>query len=229
MKSFLLLFLVLLISYGLHAQMINNKVTIYLGYQSGGFQGKKMVQDGTFSSPSLFSNYHQLTGYSVKGLISSGTFISLGLGLSYSSASGWNLTSFNDYTNSTAKQYSLCPTIQFHNRYKPVGISNRAKVFFEAGPNFGVSRLKLTQGLFDIQTKNQTAVSQPLSSHESYLGLKARAGLELVVSQSFGFWFSYSLEYNRVDAKLFNDNYFSSTQIDLGLMLRFKNNKRYYY
>lgn len=234
MRKIVLIAITLFLSYFSHAQLLDNKINIYIGYNQGAFHGKEMVNEGSFISPSLYPNYNDLTELSFKALVKRNKFYSLGLGFNnlnasaWNTTSGWNMVSFRIYNNSKIKQYSLTPTIQIHNKFAKTGVFNRIKLFFEIAPTIGLSELTLVYPLFDIQNQNEI-VSQPMNSRDIFYGIESNVGFELSITRTFGLFFSYSIQQNWVKSKLYNDNKFFCSNIGLGLVIRLIQNKRFYY
>lgn len=228
MKNVVLITFLFLLSFFCQAQLIDNKINIYFGYNQGGFHGKETIKEGSFISPSLYSNYSDLMELSFKAYVKRNKFYSLGLGFNSLNASGWKMASSQIYNNSKIKQYSLSPTIQIHNKFAETGIFNRIRIFLEIAPNVGLSELTLANPLFDIQGQNGI-VSQPMNSRNIFYGIKSNVGFELSITRAFGIYLSYSIQQNWVKSKLYNDNKFLCSNIGIGLVIRLEKDKRFYY
>jgi hypothetical protein len=227
MKILIYMLIPTMFSMSAFSQRIDNKVNIYIGYQTGSFQGPNTVTEGSFMSPSLFANFNKVNGMSVEVSNRVNKFFSITLGASNLNASDWRNGMNNDYTGATISLFSLSPGVQFHSAFKPLGLLNKVKPFLEIAPTVGFSSLKLAHSMFDIQGQNGS-VAQPLTSINAFGGIKAQAGAALILSNYFGVHMSYSYQYNRISSKLFNDKFFAVSQVNLGFYLRLKNDKMIY-
>jgi hypothetical protein len=227
MRRIILIAILLFLSHSGHAQLLDNKINMYIGYNTGAFLGKESVNKGSFIFPSLYSNFHDLMILSFKTIVKGNQYYSFGVGFNNLYASGWETDKSQIYNNSMIKQYSLSPIIQIHNKYEETGIFNRITGFFEIAPTIGLSNLTLEYPLFDIQDQNGN-ISQPMSSYDIFYGIKCDVGFNLAITRAFGIYFAYSIQHNWINSKLYNDNQFSSSQLGLGLVIRFEKDKRYY-
>jgi hypothetical protein len=228
MKKTGLLTIVIFATYISYAQPIDNKINVYFGYSSGGFHGKEMIKENNYISPSLFDNFKNLKGLSLKALINKNQSYSIGLGCNISDAYNWELQDYYDYLKSGIKLYSLSPIIQFHNKFTERGLTNRIKAFIEIAPTIGFSTLILSDSLFDIQSESRS-FSQPMKSNDINFGIEGKTGLELIITRAFGLYFAYSFHQRWVTSKFYPDKHFTSSQLDFGIFLRFKKDKRYFY
>jgi hypothetical protein len=227
MRKCIILTIILLKSCYNYAQSIDNKINLYFGYSFGGFLGKEIIKEGNFISPALYPNYKHLEGFSFKVLDKINPYLSLGLDFANSSSSMWESQEYNDYLNSKIQLYSLCPTIQLHNKFKKTGVLNRIKLFIDIAPTVGLSKLTLINPLFDIQSRDK-AISQPKNSLDPFYGVKGNIGLGLAIRQAIGLYVIYSLNHNWITSKLYNDNHFSSSLLGFGAVIRFKKDKYYF-
>jgi len=209
-------------------QLTDNRLNVFIGCRTGIFNGQEFVQDGSFISPSLFSNQRYLTGISFKTLIKLNNYISIGAGADQSNAMGWSSASSSMYDESRLKLFSLFPVVQVHSAFRETGMMNRIRIFAEVAPSLGIVELTLTNPLFEIQSDPGT-VTTLLSSRDTYYGVRVAAGLELSVTRIFGVWFSGSFNKNLVKSVLYNDDSFSYLDIGMGLIVRLANDKRFYY
>ena len=217
-----------MIFYVSNAQIIENKISISLGYETAKFFGKTLMNDKNFKYPSLFANYKKVSGISCKGLIKLDPYIILGAGLNYIQASAWNTSRYKDYIDSKIELYSLSPVIQIHNKYFENGFSNKLRVLLEIGPTFGKAKISLEKPIFDIENEGQT-VTHPLKSSDLFYGLRGGLILELTLNQAFGIYFENSVNHNWVSSKLYNDKHFTGYHLGLGLILRLGKDKRFFY
>lgn len=226
-KLVLVTFFLFMSCFGL-AQVIGNKVNVYVGYKTGTFPGKSVVKEDGFIAPSLYPNYRSFHGFSLKGLSRYSRLYSVGLALDIQRAEKWETEQHIDYSRSDLKLYSFSPTFQLHNRFSEKGLSNKLKVFLEAGPSAGLSRLTLAQPLLEIRA-GATEVQSPMKSNDFFLGINGGAGLEFIISKTLGVYLIYSFQHNWVSSKLHHDKKFTTSGITFGFFARLQKNKRYFY
>jgi hypothetical protein len=228
MKKIVIITSILLIHHFCYAQLLDNKVNLSIGYGRGAFHGNKIIKEGSFISPSLYSNYNELMELSFKVLMKRNKHYSLGLGFNNLHASGWKNDKSQIYNGSRMEQNSISPIMQIHNKYSENGILRRIRVFLEIAPAIGFSGLNLANSIIEIQG-NSGMVSQPMSRHDIFFGIQGNTGFELSVTRDAGFYVLYSYNQNWIKSKLYNDNNFSFSALGLGLVIRFKKDKRFYY
>jgi hypothetical protein len=210
------------------AQIIDNKINVYIGYGLADIHGNKILHEDDFISPSLFANYIQSNDMSFKILVKQNQFLSLGFCYNTYNAFNWKNQQYIDYNESTLKQYSFSPIIQFHNKMKESGLQNRIKLYMEVAPIIGMSDLQLTYSLFDIQS-NKGDVSLPLNSNDPFYGVKVSVGTEVSINHYLGVFISCTGQKCWISSNLYNDKHFSNMQIEGGLFLRLLKDKRYFY
>lgn len=210
------------------AQLIENRVNIYLSYSIGSFLGSETINEDNYIAPSLYPNYNKLSGFSVKGLINSGKYLSYGINYDYQSAREWTSSSYSDFGGSEIQLHSITPLIRIHNKFMGSGLSNRLHLFIECGPTIGFSNLVLSRSLFEIHT-NEYNSTPPMTDSNAFTGLKGNIGLDFSFAQSMGFFLSYSYSMDWVSSKLYDDNTMKSSLINAGLILKLNKNKYFYY
>ena len=210
------------------AQLISNKLKIYAGYGAGGFQGDKSTIENNFIYPSLYANYTKLDGISLKVLYNFKTHFSFGITYSNMHASTWEYPDSNYYHGSEVIMHSLSADIQMHTKLAETGIWNRVRLFLEISPTAGISKLSLTNPLFDIQAGNNP-VAQPDGSSDNYFGFRGNLGAEVFFNQMLGGFIDYSYGYYSVSSNLYNDNHFASHILEAGIVVKLLKNQRYFY
>jgi len=229
MKKTTILIINLLLSFIVHAQLIDNKLNIYLSYSVGSFWGSETINEDNYITPSLYSNYNNLSGFSLKGLVNAKDILSFGANFDYQSANNWNSSNYVDYENSEVQLYSITPLARIHNKFKEKGLFNRLKIYGELGPTIGISSLSLSQSLYNIRTDDNNDFSHPMKDGNIFLGLKGAVGFEYSFTQSFGCFLSYSYNLNWISSKFYNDKNLKSSIINVGLVVKLKKNKYFYY
>jgi hypothetical protein len=211
-----------------YPQFLDNKTNIYIGGNYGFSHGKSMVVEESFVYPSLYSNYKDIKGISIKVLYKNNQLYSLGLSFNNLLASEWENQEYLNYSKSLNNMYTLCPTIQLHNKHNEIGIFNRLKGLIEVSPVIGLSKLSLNKNLFDIRSNSNT-VSQPMASNNFFFGIKGGIGFELSVTKIFGIYLMYNMGHNWLSSKLYFDKSFYFSTFDFGLVVRFEKDKFIYY
>ena len=227
MRKILICIIIVLNVLESNAQFIKNDLNLSFSFKTGSFQGKGLLNDNNFITPSMFSNMRSLQGLSLKGMYSLNYF-NVGMNFSALNAENWSYLDNSKYIGSQVDIYTINPTIQIHNKFVETGVLNRIRVFFEIAPTFGFSNLTLVNPIFEIQSKSGI-VSSPMKSTDLFFGFNGSAGFEFSISRIVGVFFSYSFQHNWVRSDLFQDKNFSSTLLDLGLFIKLKKDKRYFY
>lgn len=210
------------------AQKLDNRINIYAEYITGIPHGKGLMEEKNFIYPSLFNNMKNINGISLKMLNKIQPYISWGLGMTFLQASNWKYADRLDFQGSTIGMQSISPIIQFHNRYSGSNFFNRTKLFLEIAPVVGLSNVTLSDSLFLIKSSNDPIIP-PKNSHNLFFGVKSSVGLEWSVTQSIGLVFSYALQYNRIKSILYNENHFTGSQLNLGIILKLRRDKHFFY
>lgn len=210
------------------SQLTDNRINVFIGCRTGIFTGQEFARDGSFISPSLFSNQGNLTGISIKTVIKLNDYFSIGAGGDQSGASGWSNAGSSLYDGSRLNLYSLFPLFQIHSGYRETGIMNRVRIFAEVAPSLGIAELILENPLFEIQGE-AGAVDPVLSSTDPIYGFRVATGMELSITRTFGVWLTGSFNRNLIKSVLSSDDSFSYLDIGLGLIVRLANDKRFYY
>ncbi|MGV8096146.1 MAG: hypothetical protein AB2L24_30200 [Mangrovibacterium sp.] len=226
--SLIILGIAFLRSLNCHAQVIDNHFSISAEYVTGVFYGKEDIKEKDFIYPSLYNNFTNLSGISLNASYKIHPHISLGINMDLLDASDWEYDDHSDYTGSEIKLKSMAPLIRIHNKFSNINFSNRGKIFIEAGPVIGLSRITLANPLFDIRDGNYPT-SSPMRSEDPLYGIKGGAGLEWGITQSVGIIATYSIQRNWVSSKLYSDSSFTSSQLSLGLVMKLMKYKRFFY
>ncbi len=218
----------LLLNEASNAQLVDNRFNLYLSCSTGNFYGKKVLNDGSFIAPSLYSGYYSLIGINIKGLYKIAPVLSIGAALDYKGASDWQSIMYTDYIGSKTGLYSILPVIQFHNRFSEKGSFNCLTLVVEISPSFGSSELSMSQPLFDIYVGG-SKVTQPMKKSDLFYGFGGSLGIEYSINQVIGLSIDYSVNNSFIQSKLYNDTHFLYSQLQFGTIIKFKKDKRYYY
>ncbi len=228
MKKLFIILVLVIQGFSLESQIINNKIDLCASFGVGKFGGSSILNDNGFVAPALYANYKHFYQASLEGIFMKKRFFDLGASLNIASASGWKTESYTDYANSRILMFGLNPLVRIHNPAKDYGLLNRIKLFIETGPEIGFSKLSLANPLFDIHGSDNP-VSQPEGSNDLFYGLKSSAGIEVSWNQALGAFIRYSYGYFSVSSKLYSDTSFSDQNIEAGVVLKLKKNKRFFY
>jgi hypothetical protein len=211
-----------------NAQLIANKFSVYAGYETGSFHGNELINETNFTYPSLYPNFKSLSGFSLKILYNSGMYFGFGVSFSHLQANNWEYPDSMLYQGSKANMNSLSADIQVRTKFTETGIFNRTRIFLNISPTIGLSKLSLTNPLFDIREGNNS-IPQPEGSSDPYYGLKGNLGAEVSLTQMIGIFIDYSYGYYRVSSDLYSDSHFANSVIEAGLVVKLMKNKRYFY
>ena len=219
MRKLTIIIISLFLSVVVHAQLIDNKLNVYIGASLGNSLGTETVNSDNYISPSLYSNYKVLAGVSVKGVVKAKDFLGYGLSYNYQRADGWESLNYSDFDNSTVNLHSITPLIKFHNRFTDKGLSNRFVFFIECGPTVGLANLALAEPLFDIPIyENKLLVDDkslvPMYDFSLFMGFKSEVGIEYAYRHGIGLFLSYSYSSDWISSKLYNDNVLKRSMID---------------
>ncbi len=231
MKTIYGIILLLVINHSLHAQLVDNKFDVYLGYAYGTFPGAETTNEQHYIAPALYSNYTNSQGYAVKGIWNFKRYVGVGLGYAYQSGNQWQSANYADFEGASIRQHAISPVFQFHTPHGETGLFNRFRVFVEAGPTVGVTKLELARPLFSIHPRESALLqAAPIEmTNDHFFGAVGLVGISYGMSQRFGVFMNYAYTTNVVSSKLYNDKGFQQSQIQVGLLLKFKRNKYFYY
>ena len=192
------------------------------------FHGDEQIQEGSFKFPSFYNNLNTLKGYSLKALYKAHQNLSIGIEASLMNASDWKFNNNIFYSESKVKMQSLAIPIQLHSKFSEYGIFNRSKFFIELSPVIGKSSFSSDKELFDTTGSNSNT-SSPKLSFDQFYGLIGTAGIEFSISQSLGFFISYSLQYNQVKSLVYNDEHVLFSQLKIGIFSKLSKDEKYLY
>ncbi len=228
MKRIILIVSILLITPFVFSQQIDKKLNIYAAYNIGKFSGEEISNNTGFIFPKLYSNMSELNGYSLKANYKILPLFSIGLEGGEMIGTNWSSVNNDLYNGAEVRLKSISPIFQIHTQFKETGIFNQLKLFGEASPVFGQSKLQLKNSIFEINSVDGIDVKF-LESVDNYFGIKGCIGIEYAFSKDAGLMLSYSVQKNNISSAIYNDADFVFGQISIGLYFRFLYNKRYTY
>ncbi|HLF32959.1 MAG TPA: hypothetical protein VI583_01900 [Cyclobacteriaceae bacterium] len=195
---------------------------------SADLYGKEVIVKDKFIYPALFPNYTKAGGFSIKSIYKLGPLFSLGGIVDNRIIRNWQSSQYDDFRGSRSGIFALSLTFRIHNRYNNLGVWNRLKVFGEAGPVIGISRLKFESPSLQISNRSNL-ISTLLSISERLFGIKAGTGIEYNLNKYCGFYFDFSFHYYEIGSELYLDNYIAFSQVSYGVVIRLLKDKRFYY
>lgn len=210
------------------AQQLENKLNIYFGYTTGTFLGCKTITEGNFTYPSLYGNMGGVTGYTIKSLYRYKPHLSIGLGFEKIVSSRWQNPTYSDYNDVGVTLYALHPTLQLHTPQAKAGLRNWIKAFIEVKPSVGTSKVIFEKPIFDVVSLTES-VSQPSETNNIFFGIGSSVGLEVTPTNYLGIFASYSYSNDKVASKFYIDTHITTTQLTVGLFVKFLKNKRFIY
>ncbi|MBN2616237.1 MAG: outer membrane beta-barrel protein [Bacteroidales bacterium] len=228
MKKITLILVLVLGIYTVHAQVIENKVNLNLGYGMGWFSGQSLIEDQSFSSPSLFANYKTTSGFTLTMLYNQMKPLRIGLDFEYVQASEWKLKEQTEYIGSSIKQFSAGPVVQYTYGFNQSRASEWLTAFVGFSPMIGYTNLSLRHPFFDIESTGGT-IEQPMESSDLFFDMKLDAGLEAVVWRNIAVFVSYAYSYGWTKSLVYPDTQFSCNMVKAGIVLHLIRNKRYFY
>lgn len=227
MRKLIIFAIIVLISSFCRAQFVGSQIKLYVGACQGSFMGSNMINEGSFSTPSLFKYYKGFSGQSFKGLFTINSLISVGIAADMIKASNWNNPNTSTYDGSVFKQNSFSPVIQFHTFFNKFNFCNGVNLFLEIAPVIGQAQITLKKSIWEIKNQN-TQVASPLQSIDGFYALKGSAGLEWSFNQYIGLYASCSFQENKISSDFYNDKQFLRSQLDFGVFLKLIKDKRFY-
>lgn len=229
MKKFYTLAILLLISGGLKAQLIGNKLNVYLNYQQHLPAAENvLVAQGDFTAPSLLANMRTVRAFSAKGLYQVKSFLSLGFGTDLTTYANWSYQQYRHYTGAGIREYSIYPVLQLHSPFGRRGLFNRLKPNLQLSPVLGVARVSMEQPVFEVKTP-QADVSSLMTFSDRIYGFKASAGIDYSLHRLFGITANYGYRQLWLSPQLYHDRQLSQHYLEAGIYVLLYKNKRYYY
>lgn len=234
---------------GLQAQLIDNDLNVYIGFEAGSFPGDKLVSEGAYAAPSFFTNYMANGGFVLKGLKPVTRFLSAGITIGANQAVNWKYEGSAGFENATCQQAYICPVIRVHTNSAYSGRFNNLQFSIELAPLVGTCITRMTTAPYTI-VKNGVDISTVLNSQDivflqpgnsetkyelnhvsqnRFGGISGTAGLEVELNHRIGTFINYKVSYARISSLFFSDQAFLSSMIQTGILLKLGLDKRYMY
>lgn len=210
-----------------NAQLLENRLSIYLSFTDGTFKGDQWINQSGFIAPSLFSNFNQNSGRQISGTYKIYPWLAPAMHLSISNSENWMHDQSFLYSRASSDFIFISPAIRFYSPKTSLGFFNRFSVFAELAAGAGQARIELTRPIMTVE--NGSNIQLPMTESATYRGMIARIGAKFDINHLGGLHVSYSMHRNRIDGVLFNDRTLNSSQIEVGIHIRFLENKRFYY
>lgn len=228
MKRILLISLIVFFRINGFGQFLDNKASLYLGFETGLNLGNELFNNQGTSAPSLYSNFKTLNGLNIKGIFKLSDHINTGLSTGFLYNSDWRSKHYTTYSGSNEMSFSLKPVIQYHTMYSEKGIYNRLKLYGELSPVIGYSMVSLTNSNFFVVSETNLS-SQLLKSNSIFYGLSLGGGAEYKLSNSFGIFANLSIQESFVESHIFIDNRKSALTLSIGTVICLSKGKRFNY
>jgi hypothetical protein len=225
----LIIILSILSIYNANGQILDNKLNIHLGFETGYFHGNIYAKEDGFTFPSLYANMKNITGNSLQGTYNIGKYLKVGLRFEKLLATEWSVKNREEYTNSYIKLQSLSPVLALHTPFIETGFLNKFNFSLGILPTLSYSYLKLDRRLSDIYYLNTRIFENEISDESRYFSIKGNLNIMYNLTQRFGIYSSYLLSYSMVQSNLNYDKGFTLSQIEVGLYMKLLRNKRYLY
>jgi hypothetical protein len=230
MKRILLISLIIFFRINGFGQFLDNKASLYLGYETGFNLGNELFNNQGTSAPSFYSNFKSLNGLNFKGIFFKlSDHISTGLSTNFIYNTDWRSRHYTSFLNSNEISFSFKPVIQYHTMYSEKGIYNRLKLYGELSPVIGYSMASLTNINFVFISETDLNNSQLLKSNSIFYGLNLGGGAEYKLSNSFGIFANLSIQESFNESHIFIDNRKTALTFSIGTAICLSKGKRFNY
>ena len=213
--------------YQVNAQLLENRLNIYLSFADRSFHGDQWINQDGFITPSFFPGFNQNRGIQFTGTYKLKPWFAPGLFLNLSNSQDWIHDESLLYRDAGSDFIFIAPAIRLYSPKTSLGFLNRFSVFAELAAGVGQARIELGRPIISIE--NGSNIKSPKTESAPYWGMTARVGAKFDINHMGGLHFSYSLHRNRIDGALFIDRNLDLSQFEVGIHFRFLENKRFYY
>jgi hypothetical protein len=210
-----------------HAQLLDNRVTVYTSFVSAVSNGEAYVQSGDFIAPALFSNFDRNYGYRLAGTYKVKPWLAPGLHLSAVHSGDWQHGSSELYRDAAARFLFAGPSVRVYSPSTRLGLFNRLSVFAEIAAGAVRSTVLLAHPIMSVGGGGNF---EPLLEESGwYRGIHAGLGARFDINHLVGIHLGYFWNNMQTKGVLFTDRTHAITQLEFGLHFRFMENKRFYY
>ena len=209
---------------------IDCKLDVAISYRTNVFVGSKEITKDKITATSLYANFDRSRSFAFKALMKYNRFFSLGGLLDYNKIGEWSMAE-GDYSriysyvykNSTAAVVTAGPSFALHTPFLSHGNLNVLSFSLQFSPLVGLSKVDLDRSpmLDDYHGEK--------SSTDWVLGQEVVVGIQTRPDSYWGFFVNCGFKACWVDSKLYNDPYFMSRFIEVGILVRFLKDKRFNY
>jgi opacity protein-like surface antigen len=210
------------------AQVLKNKLNMYVGYSIGLPGGQQHISNGSLKFPSLYNNISYGT-ISLQGLYNIKKHFSVGLKIESMKGANWQINSSDIYKGAEASFFLFAPVIQAHTSFQELGKLNRFKLHLNVQPIYGFASVSIQKPLSNIQYEGIRIFESGLSDTRNVFGLAGTTGVEFNLNQNAGAYANYSLVRYWLQSSLCIDTGFTLSKFEVGVYYRFLKNTRYYY
>jgi hypothetical protein len=227
-KHLLLTFLLFQWSVLSQAQIIDNRLNIYMGYSTGITSTRETVTKQGIVLTSLMGKLETWNGMQLKGFYMLSPSLGAGLALAGSSANTISGGGQELYNNSVINHNYLAGMIRIQNHKPTSGLFNRFYFFGAAGPAVGYSFLTLGYPIMDV-VYGDSGRTLAMNSSDFTPGFVLIGGAELIIHRLAGIYLGYSFDIFHVNSPYYPDRVFTKSIVEAGIFFRFQANKRFYY
>jgi hypothetical protein len=227
-KGLLLLVLSLLLSAGVRAQFIDNKLNVYTGGAYQIMPSKQMAVQGDFIMPSYYNNMQVGYGGTLKLVYKLHANFSTGLLYETHTFKNWKSRS-ELYEGASAYSRNLGTVLMFHKQASARGNLSRLRYIVQLSPQVVEHSMTMKGTPYTVVPSTSTLIRNTTSESYSGLGANLSLGVELVLNRMIGGFINYGYHQSQVNSRFHNDVWVRYQYLEAGLFLRMLHNKRYYY
>lgn len=207
------------------AQWVDHSIEIYGTYGVSSPNGEKSIADNEFVLPSFYNNFNEATSITLGATYKILPYLSVGLEYNKMTLNDWSNDESSLFNNAEAAIVSLGPVLMFHSGSKKKEITKRFKFFVLAIPL--ILRLENT-----FQTRflsgGPAADITEIESRDLRYGIRITPGIMYSINPKISVQIRSNITYSKVQGDLFNDSYLLFPRNEIGLVLKFNKDKRFY-
>lgn len=226
-KTIIIICILTAFSLNLKAQLLEDGVNIYAGYQTGFFAGHELYNNSGVIAPSFYRSLTTTKGAGFSHTFRIAPLFSTGYKASILSSDNWKNENYNTYSGSKLMMFSLHPVFLIHNKFQESGLFNRLKLYGSLAPVVGLSRLEIVNN--SIYFQGYLENPGIFNSTDVFFGLEAGAGVELNLRSHWGIFLDLSVQESFVKSPFYNDTYATLVKAGIGVKYNIAKQKRFNY
>ncbi|WP_026135775.1 hypothetical protein [Nafulsella turpanensis] len=227
-KTILLFLLTFLAGTAVQAQFIKNKLNLHLSYAQLIPEQEDHVREGEYYTPSLFNNMNTRLSFSVKASYKVLPYLSLGIGTDRSHYKNWTYNDYTHYSHAKITETAFYPLLELHTEQTTRGFFNRIRPRLQFSPVIGRAKVSFAHPHFFVKSMLPISPGEILSATNTFRGIKASVGLDVVIHQNAGFSAAFGIKDYSLSPQLYPDTELKQTFLEAGIFYRFVKNKRFY-